>query len=209
MENNVISEYKDSPIPVGAFSYDGYQVVRREFFAHLHEPSITFNNCKLSFNKACLKQLPEIDYIQILINQAEKKLVIRPSKEHEKDSFLWCTIKNDEKRSKQVTCRIFFAKIIHLMNWNPDYRYKILGKLIQSNYEALFIFDLNAAETYQRIYKSGDKIQPSRNAIFPAEWQNQFGVPVEEHKKLLQINIFDDYTIFGIKDNNKIEVSQE
>lgn len=26
------------------FSYDGFQVVRREFFAHIFEPSITFNN---------------------------------------------------------------------------------------------------------------------------------------------------------------------
>ena len=26
------------------FSFDGFQVVRREFFAHLTDPSITFNN---------------------------------------------------------------------------------------------------------------------------------------------------------------------
>ena len=29
------------------FSYEGYQVVRGEFFAHLREPGITFNNCKV------------------------------------------------------------------------------------------------------------------------------------------------------------------
>lgn len=34
------------------FSYDGFQVVRREFFAHIFEPSITFNNCKVGFNTA-------------------------------------------------------------------------------------------------------------------------------------------------------------
>ena len=28
------------------FNLDGFQVVRREFFAHLREPSATFNNCK-------------------------------------------------------------------------------------------------------------------------------------------------------------------
>ena len=26
-----------------SFSYDGYQVVRGEFFAHIYEPSFTFN----------------------------------------------------------------------------------------------------------------------------------------------------------------------
>ena len=29
------------------FSYEGYQVVRGEFFAHLREPGITFSNGKL------------------------------------------------------------------------------------------------------------------------------------------------------------------
>ena len=28
------------------FNYEGYQVVRREFFAHINEPSVTFNNYK-------------------------------------------------------------------------------------------------------------------------------------------------------------------
>lgn len=31
----------------GDFDYDGYQVVRREFFAHINEPSVTFNNYNL------------------------------------------------------------------------------------------------------------------------------------------------------------------
>ena len=32
------------------FSYDGYQVVRGEYFAHLFEPSVTFNRCKVYWN---------------------------------------------------------------------------------------------------------------------------------------------------------------
>ena len=31
----------------GDFNFDDYQVVRREFFAHIKEPSITFNDCKV------------------------------------------------------------------------------------------------------------------------------------------------------------------
>ena len=32
------------------FDFDGYQVVRREFFAHTFEPSITFNNYKVKMH---------------------------------------------------------------------------------------------------------------------------------------------------------------
>jgi len=87
------------------------------------------------------------------------------------------------------------------MDWNPDYRYKLLGKLIRSDNERLFIFDLTATEIYQRFFNDGEKPRSSRTPVFPAEWQNQFGLPVEEHRRLLQVNIFEGYTIFGIKDN--------
>ena len=43
----------------GAFDYEGYQVVRREFFAHTAEPSVTFNNYKFYVNAACLRPVPE------------------------------------------------------------------------------------------------------------------------------------------------------
>jgi hypothetical protein len=183
-----------------AFSYDGYQVVRGEFFAHTYEPSITFSNCKVSLNTACLLRLPEINYVQILVNPDEKKLAVRPSSEDEKDSFLWCSTKGEKRKPKQITCRMFFAKIIQLMDWNPDYRYKMLGKLIQSGNEHLFIFDLTSMEIYQRILIDGERPKNSRTPVFPAEWQNQFGLPVEEHRRLLQMNIFEGYTIFGIND---------
>jgi hypothetical protein len=184
-------------------------VVRGEFFAHVYEPSITFNNCKVSLNTACLNRLPDVEYVQILVNKEDKKLAVRPSSEDEKDSFLWRTTK---RKPKQITCRMFFAKVVQLMEWNPDYRYKLLGKLIRSGDEYLFIFDLTATEIYQRIMREGEKPKTSRTPVFPAEWQNQFGLPVEDHRKLLQVNIFDGYTVFGIKDksaNTQVDASEE
>jgi hypothetical protein len=194
-----------------SFSYDGYQVVRGEFFAHVREPSVTFNNHKLSLNTACLKRLPSVDYVQILVNQNEQKLVVRPSGEDEKDSFIWCTM-GEKRKPKQVTCRVFFAMIVDLMGWNPDYRYKLLGKLIRSGDEYLFTFDLTSAKIFQRIMVDGEKPKSSRAPVFPVEWKNQFGLPVEEHRKRLQVNIFKGYAVFSVKDNHEtaaLEVSEE
>lgn len=206
ISNNKITQNIDA-IEDNNFSYDGYQVVRGEYFAHLHEPSITFNRCKVSLNTACLKRFPDINYVQILVNSEEKKLAVRPCNEDEKDSFLWCTPK---RKSKYITCRVFFAKIIHMMDWNLDYRYKLIGKLIKSGDEYLFIFDLTATEIYQRIIEEGEKPKTSRTPVFPAQWQNQFGLPVDEHRKQLQINIFKGYTVFGINDKaNKVQEKEE
>lgn len=57
------------------FNYDGYQVVRGEFFAHLNEPSITFNNDRINLNSACINKLPNTKYIQFLVNPDEKILL--------------------------------------------------------------------------------------------------------------------------------------
>lgn len=189
-------EYDDN------FSYDGFQVVRGEFFAHVNEPSVSFSNCKVSVNTACLRKMPEKNYVQFLVNPKTKKLLIRPCTEDEKDSFLWCLSNGDKRKPRQITCRLFFAKLFSLMEWNPDYRYKILGKAIKNGDETLFFFDLKATETYQLTIKEGEKAKQRRTPVFPSEWKNQFGLPVEEHNKLLKVNIFDGYTVFAVKDKS-------
>ena len=185
-------EIHDDP----GFSYDGYQVVRGEFFAHLFEPSVTLSRDKVSVNTACLRKLQDVDYVQFLVNPTEKKLAVKPCSEDMKDSFRWTTGEGKTRKPKAITCRIFFAKIMSLMGWNPEYRYKILGKLIRTNSDLLFIFDLTSAETYG-IRPSGEK-GAARTPVYPEEWKNQFGVPVCEHQDTIQVSIFDDYAVFSI-----------
>lgn len=185
-----------------SFTFDGYQVVRGEFFAHTFEPSITFNDNKIYVNTACIKKLPQIDYVQLLVNPEERKLAVRPCTEDAKDSFRWCSA-TSKRSPKQITCRVFFGKLLNLMEWNPRYRYKLLGKLIKSNNELLFVFDLNNPEIFVRKVTDDNSEILSKTASYPEEWKNQFGLPVEEHQNSLQINIFDGYTIFGVKEQTR------
>lgn len=191
-----------------SFSYEGFQVVRGEFFSHIYEPSFTLNQNKISVNMACIRKLPDVEYVQVLVHPEEKMLIIRPCNEEEKDSFRWRSA-GKKLSPKQVTCKIFFAKIFTLMGWNLDYRYKLLGKLVRSNGELLFVFNLNNPEIYERFYREGEKPRVSRTPVYPDEWKNQFGVSVEEHKKSLSINTFSDYTIFGVRDTAPKQQSAE
>lgn len=188
------------------FSYQGYQVVRSEFFSHIFEPSVSFNNCKVQFNTACLRKLPGVDYVQFLVNPSTHSLVVRPCGEDEKDSFCWCTAK---RKPRQITGRLFFAKIVSLMGWNPNHRYKLLGKIIRTGNEYLILFDMTATEIYQRTSREGEKPKTARTPVFPADWKDQFGLPVEEHQRQLQVNIFDGYTLFRVQDQAKAEPSSK
>lgn len=187
------------------FSYEGYQVVRGEFFAHINEPSITFNGYKFNVNSACLNKMPQTDYIHILVNPAKKKLVIRPCSENDKDSQKCCNTgaKTGKRNPRYITCKMFCAKIAALMNWDPDYRYKLLGKLIKSDNEFLFIFDLTAFEMYERPAAQSDKAKSNNIPVYPSEWKNQFGMPYEEHRKSLKVNVFDGYAVFSLSETKQ------
>ncbi|GHV00125.1 hypothetical protein FACS1894211_06800 [Clostridia bacterium] len=193
----------DEDVPYDeSFTYDGYQVVRGEFFAHTNEPTITFNNFKVSLNAACIKRLPDVEYVQILINSKDRKLIVRPSSEDEKESFVWGS-KGIKRTPKQVTARDFFAKLLELTRWNPNYRYKILGKMFRSGDEFLFIFDLNGAQEFPKEITDEGKVKSSRKPLLPIEWRTTFGPTVEEHRKQMQAIVFKDYTVFSVQDRRK------
>ena len=151
-ERNTIPVVEDD-----AFSYDGYQVVRGELFSHIPmNRHLPFNSNKVSVNTACIKKLPETDFVQILVNPDEKKLASASMSGSEKDSFRWCSA-TSKRSPRQITCRIFFAKVVSLMGWNSAYRYKLLGKLIKSDNELLFVFDLTTPEIFVRSEKEDGK----------------------------------------------------
>ena len=57
------------------FSYDGYQVVRKELFAHLRDPAIVIRKDSVTFNTACINGLEDVVYIHMMFNKELKRIV--------------------------------------------------------------------------------------------------------------------------------------
>lgn len=55
------------------------------------------------------------------------------------------------------------------------------------------------------IFKTEKKLRvtTARTPSYPEEWKNQFGIPVEEHQKSMQVNIFEGYAVFDIQEKKK------
>ena len=47
-------------------------------------------------------------------------------------------------------------------------------------------------------------VTTARTPSYPEEWKNQFGIPVEEHQKSMQVNIFEGYAVFDIQEKKKV-----
>lgn len=210
------------------FSYEGYQVVRRELFAHLREPAVVIRRDSVTFNTACIAGLEDAVYIQILVNQDNKRMVVRKCEENDKDALRWCVAKPDKRKSRKMTNKIFSAMMYEMMGWNLDCRYKILGHKITFEDETIYVFDLMETEIFLDIKgkkakkdtesqsttenasnieetassdtddeRSAEEIKrKNRIPFYPKEWKDSFGLPVEEHKKALEINMLDGYAEF-------------
>ena len=210
------------------FSYEGYQVVRRELFAHLREPAVVIRRDSVTFNTACIAGLEDAVYIQILVNQDSKRMVVRKCEENDKDALRWCVAKPDKRKSRKMTNKIFSAMIYEMMGWNLDCRYKILGHKITFEDETIYVFDLMETEIFLDIKgkrakkdtesqfttekansieetasnstdneRSVEEIKrKNRIPFYPKEWKDSFGLPVEEHRKALEINMLDGYAEF-------------
>ena len=210
------------------FSYEGYQVVRRELFAHLREPAVVIRRDSVTFNTACIAGLEDAVYIQILVNQDNKRMVVRKCEENDKDALRWCVAKPDKRKSRKMTNKIFSAMMYEMMGWNLDCRYKILGHKITFEDETIYVFDLMETEIFldikgkrakkdtesQSTTESANNIEETvssntdnersaeeikrknRIPFYPKEWKDSFGLPVEEHRKALEINMLDVYAEF-------------
>ena len=173
------------------------EVARCAYFSNLSEPSITLKYPSVKFNAVCLKKMETYDYINLMVERCEKKLMIEPCNPDEHNAIRWSSLNSKKRKAKIITCREFFRRIIELMDWNNNYRYKIYGKSSVEEEKIFIAFDLKAAV----IYKPDENDKISRVPDYPPEWCDSFGETVEQYKRNPLFRRF--------AENTEITVNQE
>ena len=190
------------------FSYDGYQVVRKELFAHLRDPAIVIRKDSITFNTACISGLEDVVYVHVMFNSDLKRIVVRGCDENDKDALRWCIAKPDKRKSRKMSCKPFSELVYNEMGWDSDCRYKILGSRINFEGETLYVFDLLVPEIFHEGQKrkkgecapQSEETKPvnTRKGFYPDDIAGTFGVPVEEHLKESEVKQIDGYVSMGI-----------
>lgn len=164
----------------------GYQVTKAELFAHTREPAVTIWPTRIRFNMSCLRRFPGITHIQLLIHTDQKRLIIRPCLPDTPDALRWVKGGGDKEwKARDMLCKLFAAKIFDLMDWDMEYRYKIMGIPAIYQDEMLFLFKLTDFE----LFAGGRKAK----SYLPGEWRDYFGIPVERHEDSYKIDLADGY----------------
>lgn len=211
-----------------SFSYDGYQIVRREMFAHLREPSVVIRKDSITFNTACINGLEDAIFIQVMINRGQHRMAIRKCGENDKDSLRWCIAKMDKRKSRKITSKEFSRKIYDLMDWSEKCRYKILGHRIHFGDDILYVFELDDTEIVferkkktvaQAVEETGKETLTSAQIeerrreeenmpvkpFYPDDWDNSFGIPVYDHSNVTLDSTVNYQSFSNIKGEEKGE----
>lgn len=204
-----------------SFSYDGYQIVRKELFAHLRDPAITIRKDSVTFNTACIEGLEDVVYIHMMFNRELKRIVVEGCDENDKDALRWCIAKPDKRKSRKMVGKPFSELVYREMGWDENCRYKILGYRIQFEGKTLYVFDLMVPEIFherkrrkkneqasQKVAEMPNEDTQNNNAAeievntrkgyYPDDVANTFGVPVEQHRADTEIQQMDGYISVGI-----------
>lgn len=169
-----------------------YQVVRQEFGMSQEVIQVTFNQGRLYVNNYTLSQFPEEDYIQVLVDEDTKSMVIKPSVKKKRDSFKWSGGLN-KRKARRIGCKPLYYLVYRLMEWDINCRYRIDGEIEDYGEQKVIFVDLRDAICFKREDDGNKRMQ------MPEEWLKSFGMPYMDYKNRQDIKTFEDMAVFDVQ----------
>jgi hypothetical protein len=168
--------------------FDGYELPPSTQFSMIKKPTVTIKYGKIRFNMAAIKLFSGIKYILPMIHKDKKRLAVVPCKEEENSSVEWARRrkKDDAWVNKEISTVDFVNKIFERMGWRRDCRYKIIGRIANSDKGLILLFDLEEAICFEPTKKevvnpvTGKKTVVN-NKIYPKKYEGKIGMDYNDY----------------------------
>ncbi len=194
-QNNA-SRISPDGVGVSRINQGSYEVVRQDYFFSQEEPQFTFKGGKAYINSFGLRQFPDNDYIQILIDKEAKTMIIKPFREKVKDSFRWSAGK--KRQPRHMRCVPLYCMVYRMMGWNINARYRITGCLHTYGEVPVLYFDLTEAICFVQTELDAHG-SPVVKEYFPKEWETSFGTVEAEYTEKDFIKTYEEDGLFEVK----------
>ena len=191
--NSVRGQARKTQIPksvFSAFNLEGYQVVRNQFTQARYEgPAMTISQDRITFNLFCMRKFADVGHIQLLLHPSEQKIAIRPCEKNSMHSIRWHPDTTKALYAKTLCCQHFGAALFRIMNWNPDFIYRVRGTWLHHDDEQIIIYNLENAVSAVLLPQAKEAAQQKkRTELFPERWADTFGEEFYEH--IMENNLF-------------------
>jgi len=113
-------------------------------------------------------------------------------------SYPWARQKDENWVNKDITSLEFVENIFRLMNWNRECRYKVLGRVANSDQGLCMLFDLEEAIMFTpKPQEYADpltgEMKKKQMKFFPDTYRNRIGKSYNDYIADHQMNMFEDF----------------
>ena len=127
-------------------SFEGYELPPRTQFSMLKKPAVSIKYRQLTFNMAAIRLFEGVKHVLTVVNTEKKRLAVVPCAEEESASVEWARVNKQGKWvNKNITSVDFVENLYHLMGWNRECRYKVLGRVAASDRGLILVFEMEEA----------------------------------------------------------------
>lgn len=172
----------------GEFDLRGFEVTRSQFMNPREKPYVLITPKMIKFNMNSLSQIPNAQYVELLINTNSQTLGVRSRPADSANSVPWAQMKNGRLVPREIASAAFIPTLYELCGWNPRYKYRCIGVSRHKDNENVLIFNLSETEIFIPKSDSGqDTDVPGSSPApyfgatksdimgYPALWRHSFG----------------------------------
>ncbi len=139
-------------VDAGDFDLRGFEIARSEFFDIKEQPWINFNGRKIRLSSSVVRKFCEKNYAELLINPIKRKFAIRATDTRNRNGVIISKKEMGVWVPREIAITAFSDTLFSLFDWNPDYRYRTLGRLYENNGEIVYVFDTAESEIFVKSF---------------------------------------------------------
>lgn len=178
--------------------FDGYELPPRTQFSMLNKPAVSIKYGVMKFNMACIRLFEGIKYVLPILHPNKKRLALIMCPEEDSASVEWARQKDENWVNKDITSLEFVENIFKLMNWNRECRYKVLGRVANSDQGLCMLFDLEEAIMFtpkpqEYTDPLTGEMKKKQIKFFPDVYKDRIGKSYNDYISGHQMNLFEDF----------------
>ena len=177
-------------------SLDDYVVPPKMFFSMIKKPAVSIRANRMEFSMSAIRLFEGVQHVLPMLSENKKRMVVAICAEEEISSIEWARLKKDKWVNRSISCPEYVQSIYKMMNWNKECRYKIYGRLANSERGLVLVFDLASAVMFDPLPeeyfdKHTGKMKKRIVKYYPDEIRMKLGRSYSDYEALQQRGSFE------------------
>ena len=124
----------------GDFDYTGFEIAQMDFITTRSSPTLSIENGAMTFSIECLRKIPNISEMQLLVHPEKKELAVRPAPPNDRHSVRWAKRNSGAIVPRTISTAAFSRALFSMLGWDEDHKYRLHGKLLKNDNEEAMLF---------------------------------------------------------------------